>query len=190
MLNSSLSGRLNLKGSKVLLKTHSLKDYKDLRKILNDEKTMRALQPYFKTTYWSLKMAKQRYDHFRSEQKLGKGFNLTVISKKNGKIVGSCGFKNINWKKKKAEFGLILHHSIWGKGVATECFLLCLGYAYTEMGLRKICFTTDIWNERMKGFLKKIGIPQNKKTREGYLCFETLKKDWPKIHSRLLSKLK
>lgn len=166
---------LQLTGRAVCLRTHLKEDYPYLKSVLNDQETMSALHQYFGVIDWTDEMIQKRYEKFLEDQKHGKALSFTVIFKKNNNIVGSCGFKNIDQVEEKAEFGLILHRSVWGKGACADCHLLCLDYAFEKLKLQKIYFTTDNHNYRMQGFFKKVGISQVDKTSEGYLYYELLK---------------
>ncbi|MEW6056268.1 MAG: GNAT family N-acetyltransferase [Bdellovibrionota bacterium] len=103
-----------------MLRTYLPEDYAGLGDVLNDQQTMEALRPYFQQTHWTPELVKQRYGKFISEQYSGRGLGFTVITRSDNRVVGDCGFKNISLPEKQAEFGLILHASVWGTGVAKK----------------------------------------------------------------------
>jgi ribosomal-protein-alanine N-acetyltransferase len=174
-----------LKGKKILLRSPLAKDYPFLREILNDEKTMEALIPFFKVTTWTEKMVESRYEQFLEEQSLGKTLTYVAIDMKSKKIVGNCGFKNIDFTSQEAAFGIILHKSFWGKGLSGECHLLCLSYGFEELKLAQVYFETDDRNFRMKGFFDKVGIPAVRDSSKNLIRYELSQKDWPKVKIRL-----
>lgn len=174
-----------LTGSLVCLRTPQEKDYPALQEVLNDEVSMEALFAFFKVKNWTLPMVKERYENFQRQQDLGLGLSYVVIHIFDQKIVGNCGLKNIDLKRGQAEFGIILHQSVWGKGISQECHLLCLNFAFNELKLEKVYFTTDEHNVRMKGFFQKMGIPRVPNPHEDSPYFELAKKDWPRLRENL-----
>lgn len=174
-----------LRGKLLLLRTTEESDYSGLKALLNHETTMEALKPFFKIDIWTDENIRGRYESFKRQQEAGTAITFTVRNSITNEIVGDAGFKNIDVKRGTAEFGIILHQSTWGTGFSKECHLLCLSYAFADLGLKTICFETDEHNLRMQGFFKKVGIPFKKKTEENYLYYELTREEWPFVKSRL-----
>ena len=189
MTTKSLSLKSTLSRNHTLLRPHEPEDYEDFGVILNDPKTMTSLQHYFQITHWTPELVKRRFELIHAEQSEGLTVSFTVIHGLDHKIVGSCGFKNISRATKSAEFGLILHHTTWGKGIAKECFLLCLNFGFQQLHLDKVFFTTDHHNIRMQNFFRKFGIPRTNANAKGedILTFEVGRQDWGLIRHRMLT---
>ncbi len=174
-----------LNGLLVHLRTPCHGDYLQFKSILNDKETMAALLPYFKVETWTDEMVKVRYESFEKQQQDGRCLNYAVVDPTTEIIVGSCGFKKIDLINKRAEFGIILHKNAWGKGISNECFTLCLEYAFSDLTLQTVYFTTDDHNVRMKGFFKKISLPQKGVIEKNCAYFELSKNEWPLIRAKL-----
>jgi RimJ/RimL family protein N-acetyltransferase len=151
---------------------------------------MASLQRFFARDHWTLEMIEERYDRFIREESDGSGLSFSVFRKTDRKLVGDCGFRDIGKSGKTAEFGIILHRSVWGKAFATETRLLCYEYAFTELGLDAIRMMTDQDNLRNLGFLKKFQIRQVAEDKSGYRHFEVTKAEWPDIRSAFESELR
>ncbi|OGQ45859.1 MAG: hypothetical protein A3I05_08235 [Deltaproteobacteria bacterium RIFCSPLOWO2_02_FULL_44_10] len=117
---------------------------------------------------WTLDQVRARYEDRRDAQRRQTALDFSISNKLTGEIVGDCGFKNVNLIHKNAEFGLIIHHPFWGKGVCAECHLLCFDYAFSVLMLHRIMMKTFVTNVRMRGFFEKIGIKQEGIKKE---CF-------------------
>jgi ribosomal-protein-alanine N-acetyltransferase len=152
---------LNLAGSLILLKPSSPADYPSLRTILSDLKSMEQLKymAHLDQGGWTLEEVAKRHEAWRQKQKEQTCIDFVVFDRATGQILGNCGFTRIDLSHKNAEFGLILHHSTWGKGISAECHLLCLDYAFSILKLHRIEFGTFTTNTRMRTFFEKVGIP-------------------------------
>src|SRR5262245_43851954 len=128
---------LAFSGIIINLRRHNPKDYPCIKEILNDQATMKNLQSYFNRTIWDDMQVIERYQHFDSDPR---AVSFTVIDRRSGKIVGTCGFKNLDSEKVTGEFGLIIHRDSWGTGATVECHLLCLDFAFERLGLKRVYF--------------------------------------------------
>src|SRR3990167_6675614 len=108
----------SLNGKLVTLETRTKKHHPHLKKILNHEQTMKSLLRYFGTAIWTDEMIAARYNNFEKGERNGEGLGWIVRLNASNEIVGEVGFKNIVPHEKKGEFGIILHQSVWGTGVA------------------------------------------------------------------------
>lgn len=149
-----------LNGEKVILRTPNWGDASFIQKILSDPKTMENLKYMAHLPEgWTIDQVKKRLQKNQIEpQKQQRALHFVVIQKENNEIVGTCGFNSINLDHRNGNFGLILHHSVWGSGIAKECHLLCLKYAFEDLGLHRIEFGTFEKNTRMRKFFENLGI--------------------------------
>ncbi len=176
-----------LPGSLISLRPPEKKDYPALGKILNDKITMQALVDYFKTDTWSEKDVEKRYETIFKNRQEGTGLSYAVLLNATNEVVGSCGFKNIDYSKKQAEFGIILDKSTWGKKISTECHLLCLEHGFQVLKFTKVYFTTSVHNNRMKGFfLKHHIVPVSGFTPGGSVRYDLKVSQWPQVRESLL----
>lgn len=186
--------KTSIQGKLITLTFPTEKDYFALKDVLNDQKTMASLIPFFQRSEWTDEQVRERYESFQQAYVIGKGVTWAVHSLNEKVVVGNCGFKNISKETSEAEFGIILSKSCWGKGHALECHLLGLDFGFSQLGLTRVYFNTDEVNQRMHHFFEKCGVRFFKRTSEGYLQFELLKEDWagirPKIANLLEQKIR
>lgn len=191
---------LELHGQIIDLRPAKESDYPLLQKIYSDPKTMEQLRymAYLDQGGWILDQVKKRFQQFGAEQKEQKHLGFIAHVKASKEIAGSGGFKNIDLRHKHAEFGLILHHPFWGRGIATEFHLLCLDYAFKKIGLHRIEFVTFITNQRMRSFFDKVGIPLEGIRREDFFenekfvdnaVYVLFDREWEGIKKKLQERL-
>lgn len=159
--------------------------HQEFKHTLNDTVTMHDLIPYFGTAIWTDKMVLERSLKFQNLENFGEAKFYFIETQDTNKIVGQCGFKNINKKSLEAEFGIILHQSVWGLGVAKSCHALCLTEAFENVGLKRITFVTDFNNSKMQRFFEKHGIRRSQATKQNALEYEVRLADWPMVKNCL-----
>lgn len=182
-----MTDQLELIGKKILLRTPSSEDRHVFDEILNDKESMRALIPFFRggnSKEWNEEDLSSSYNRLTKGSGGNAEMNLAIITLGDSKVVGVCGFKNIDPKEKTAEFGIILDRDAWGKGISKETHLLALGWAFSELKLKDIYFYTDEHNLRMIGFFEKFGI-RFKGTKERMQYFVLTNSEWPYVKTKL-----
>lgn len=191
---------LTLNGSLVVLRPPMETDYPALQVILGDPMTMRYLQFLVQCDQGGMTIEKisNRYAKFILEQKDQTRANFIIRSRKNNDIVGSCSLKNIDLDHRNAEFGIIVHHAYWGKGIAAESHLLTLEYGFEKLGLHRIEFITLAINKQMRGFFDRAGISfegtkkdlfiENGKFVDG-TTHVVLEKDWKSVKDSLKNRI-
>lgn len=69
----------------------------------------------------------------------GKALQFIICEKETMRPVGSVYFRDIDWMKKEAEYGIFLgEDDALGKGYGTETARLAVEYAFGEMGLERL----------------------------------------------------
>jgi len=88
-----------------------------------------------------------------------------VIEKETGQIIGHCGIleKDIDGRN-QYEIVCVLAKSAWGKGFATEVARSLKGYAFNELGLKRITALIDPDNVKSEKVATKIGLRYEKNT--------------------------
>lgn len=71
--------------------------------------------------------------------------------------VGNCGVRSEGYESGTAEFGLELAPACWGQGIATEAARAILGFAFQELGLRRIVGISVTENDRVARLVRKLG---------------------------------
>lgn len=159
----------------------TLELHQQFKSTLNDTTTMRHLIGYFGTSVWTDEMVQERFEKFATFENEGAAKFYFIETQDAKKIVGQCGFKNIDKKKQAAELGIILHQDVWGTGIAKEAVGLCLHQAFDHVGLQHVFFITDPQNKKAQSAMEKGGARQAKNADPSVLEYEILKSDWDKI---------
>ena len=64
---------------------------------------------------------------------------LAIVEKSSDKHIGNIALSNLNWIDRVAELQTVIgDKDFWGKGCGTESKSLIIGYAFNQLGLRKI----------------------------------------------------
>lgn len=91
------------------------------------------------------------------------GYNFAIRKKANGKLIGSCSFKNINWSRRCAEIGILIgDKSERHQGYGTETVQLLVEYGFRVLGFVNIMLSVYEFNKDAlrcyeKAGFKKIG---------------------------------
>eukprot|EP01134_Creolimax_fragrantissima_P000885 CFRG0885T1 len=97
---------------------------------------------------------KTRRENHRKDAKEGKGAMFDLIDTKTGNVIGSSGFREIDYDNKSGEFGIIVKKEWQRKGVCSEVHDACISWA-RENGLVKATAFTSPGNEAMLAFFRK-----------------------------------
>ncbi len=188
-----------LSGNYVRLRMAKPSDYPTMQAILSDPVTMEHLK--FMTHApigWTLEQVQERYDKRKKYLHDQFATDFIVELKDSKKVVGDCGIFNIDTDHHRAEFGIVLHHSVWGTPVASECHLLCLQYAFETLKFHRLEWSTSTENKRMRRFLENIDA-ENESTRKDYWLVDgnyrndsvyvLFANQWDSARTKLLSKI-
>ena len=91
-------------------------------------------------------------------------FQLAVVLKAEGKLIGSCGVRVNDPDLREGDIGYELDSRYWGQGYATEAAREIVRFGFEERGLHRLearCVAENVGSARV---LEKIGMRQ-----EGYL---------------------
>ena len=86
------------------------------------------------------------------------GDNLAIIEKKEHKLIGNCGFFNINDIHRSAEVGIFVgDKNYWGKGYGTEALTLLIDFGFNARNYHSIYLSVYEFNSRAIRSYEKIG---------------------------------
>jgi len=114
-------------------------------------------------------------------------FQLAVVLKSEGKLIGNCGIRKKEPKSQEADIGYELASDYWGKGYATEAARTLLKFGFEELKLHRIwswCIAENIASVRVS---EKIGMQLEGRLRENEwfksrwwdtLIFGILENEW------------
>ncbi|MGN7408712.1 GNAT family N-acetyltransferase [Sporosarcina sp. SAFN-010] len=66
------------------------------------------------------------------------GIRWGIAHKDNGRVIGSCGFLNMQPKHSRTEIGYELSKEYWGKGIASEALEAVVKYGFQHLQLERI----------------------------------------------------
>lgn len=84
-----------------------------------------------------------------------KFYDWALIVRKTGKMIGTCGFSNINLKENSAEIGYVLNREYWGQEYAVEAASAVIVFGFQKMCFDSICGRYMIENEASKRVMEK-----------------------------------
>lgn len=101
-------------------------------------------------------------------------YELAVVLKATGKVVGGIGLRLRNERKKDADIGYCFHRDMWGKGVGSEAAAAMLKLGFEHFGLHRIWATCDVENPGSAGVMRKNGMKEEAHFRRD----ELIKGQW------------
>lgn len=111
--------------------------------------------------------------------------NLTFGIEIEGKLIGTAGFKNIDWITRSTEYGIAIYDSsYWNKGIGTEATKLMLKYGFEYLNLNRIWLRVFENNPRAIRVYEKCGFIQEGRERQGRYYKGHY---WDVIHMSILS---
>ena len=91
-------------------------------------------------------------------------FQLAVLLRENGALIGSCGVRCKPDDDTEADIGFELSPEHWGRGYATEAATAMAGFAFRDLGVRRLSSWCIAENAASARVLEKLGM-----SREGRL---------------------
>jgi RimJ/RimL family protein N-acetyltransferase len=92
-----------------------------------------------------------------------------AIETLDGKLVGDCGLRFIDWKSRKAEFFITIgEKEFWGKGLGSDALRIVSRLAFDKMNLNRLWLSVLVDNPRAVRCYEKCGF-----VREGLLRQES-----------------
>jgi RimJ/RimL family protein N-acetyltransferase len=82
---------------------------------------------------------------------------LLLFLKDSGQFVGSSGLHNPDWKVLKFEIGYWIDTRYSGKGYMTEAVQGIAGFAFRELGARRVEIRCDTLNLKSKAIAERLG---------------------------------
>ena len=85
-------------------------------------------------------------------------FQLAVLLRESGALIGSCGVRRKPDDDTEADIGFELSPEQWGRGYATEAATAMMDFAFGELGLRRLSSWCIAENAASARVLEKIGM--------------------------------
>lgn len=110
-----------------------------------------------------------------------------LVLKKEGKLIGTCGFVSVNEAHHRAEIGYALGRRYWRRGLMSEAARRILQLGFEELGLNRVEAMCLVQNVASAGVMRKIGMTYEGTMREFMLrkgeysdlkLYSILKSEW------------
>ncbi len=101
--------------------------------------------------------------YIESRYAVGDFYDLAIVEKESGKMIGTCGFTRIDTVNNVGEIGYVLNPSYSGKGYATEAAGEIMRYGFEVLLMHRIEARFMKGNEASVRVMQKLGM-----TFEGY----------------------
>lgn len=103
----------------------------------------------------------QQQDRFDRIAASDKDVSWTIVAQDSGKIIGSTGLHEIDWRHRHSRSGVVIgDRAEWGKGYAPEATKLRNTYAFTELGLETLVAHVVADNINAQRCFEKVGYRQ------------------------------
>ena len=120
---------------RLILREVTPDDALDMYDYLSDEDVVKHMGL---TPAQSVEDAMNEIEWYHLIKKEGTGIRWGITLKDSGKVIGSCGYLNMQPKHYRAEVGFELSKNHWGKGIASEALEAVIKYGFTHYQLERI----------------------------------------------------
>lgn len=96
--------------------------------------------------------------YIQSRYRAGEFYDWAVIHKDTGKMIGTCGFAELDFENNSAEIGYVINPAFWKKGYATEAVKKVLEFGFYELNLHRIEARYIVGNDVSRRVMEKCGM--------------------------------
>jgi RimJ/RimL family protein N-acetyltransferase len=146
---------MQLRGPRILLREFRDDDVDALQAIHSDPRVLRYYAPDVATRAHAQMLVAQFIEWANEVPR--RNFQLAIVTADTGELLGSCGVRSRNCAPSKAEFGIGIASSSWGKGIAREAARLILDYGFCELGLDEVHGLAVAENDAVAKFARRLG---------------------------------
>jgi RimJ/RimL family protein N-acetyltransferase len=130
----------------------------------------------------------------------GERFSYAQMDARTGEVAGTSSFYDVNPALRTLGIGHTwLGRRWWRTGHNTESKLLMMSYAFERLGVARLVWHTDIYNERSQAAIARLGatreadLRKHRIRRDGSwrttVQYSMTDDDWPAARERLVSRL-
>lgn len=152
-----------IEGEKVYLSPMNLEDIEKYVKWMNDFSTTDGLGSSSKVTTFESEKSWLINNMDKKEQQ------FAIVLKETDKLIGNCGFVDINHLHQRGEVGLFIgEEENRSKGYGTEALSLLVEYGFNYLNLKNIMLKVFSFNKRAIKSYEKVGFKVFGKRTEVY----------------------
>jgi RimJ/RimL family protein N-acetyltransferase len=155
---------LTLWTRRLCLRSIRLEDATDVARYRSDPEVAR-----FQT--WEPKDVAEVMAFVRSQLMLqpnmpGSWYQLTVVKRLEGTVIGDCGLHFPDHETDQAEVGITLDRAYHRQGYATEALAAVLSYLFEDLGKHRVYARVDPRNQASIALLERLGMRYEGRLRE------------------------
>ncbi len=137
---------------RLLLRKMSVFDSDDMFEYAQSEQVTKYL---LWSPHESLSYTEQYLTYVRSRYTEGDFFDWAVVLKSEEKMIGTCGFANIDIENNCAEIGYVINPKYHGNGYAAEAVARVIRYGFEVLELNRIEAKYMVGNEASRKVMEK-----------------------------------
>lgn len=137
---------------RLILRPLTVADSKDVLEWCSDERVSRFMSY---TGYNDINIAVDWLNSLSDEKS---EWNWGFVLKENGKLIGSGSIGPDNYMQGYWGIGYNIRYDCWNKGYTTEAMKAIISFAYTELGVNKICSDHAVDNPASGRVMEKCGL--------------------------------
>lgn len=185
-----MTTRLEIKSERLLLRPITLDDAEAIFKYRSD-----AITNQFQG--WIPKTFEDVYDFIENRVSstidvVDTWYQLAIIKKENGELIGDVGIHFLDADKKQTEIGCTLDKNKHGKGFATEALKETIHFLFNTLNKHRIVTSIDPENIKSIELVKRLGFRKEAHFRKSLLIngewvddlvYAMLREDWIEINN-------
>jgi RimJ/RimL family protein N-acetyltransferase len=108
---------------------------------------------------WSFPVSLEaEQEWFEEARRVQSTQRLAIEVLKDGRYIGNIGLYDIDWKDRKAEYGILIgDKTAWGKGYGLDASTALLAYAFGELNLHRVFLRVLAHHVRAVRLYEKLG---------------------------------
>ena len=147
---------MRLETPRLILREYAEDDSAEVLAYQGDPRYLRHY-PWEERTPEDVRRFVQQFIDWQSESPRRR-FQLAVLLRESGALVGSCGVRRKPDDDTEADIGFELSPEYWGRGYATEAATAMAGFAFRELGVRRLSSWCIAENATSARVLEKLGM--------------------------------
>jgi [ribosomal protein S5]-alanine N-acetyltransferase len=155
--------RLPIVGTRLFLRKLAPNDASAIAHSFQDR---RVTRPIHLPARYSIRDARTFILSSSQALKEGSKYNLCIVLRSSGELIGGCGLDQIRYDQRNAHVGYWIAHPHWGKGYASEAASLLISATFRELGLHRIHTGVFPNNPRSMRVLRRLGFRKEGRARE------------------------
>lgn len=141
----------------------------DLEDVHNYASNPKTSQYLLWEPHRSLEYTREFIEVVLSKYKSGEYNDWAIVYKHNDKMIGTCGFTNIDEENNVVEIGYVINPEYWGMGIATEAVEVIIEFAFEELQANRVEAKFMFGNDASLAVMKKVGMKFEGYQREAML---------------------